>query len=141
MSYTHSWILNKTKKGGKVRQKMATFAQLAIDKSGVDICGGCGDGTAFIDDQLINFNGSINKEESSQNFRLVLDATEAGDNCITHGKPYDVVVKACLLYADELSIIKKWKFDGSFEGESYMDAVDLYTKVKKEMKLLLNSLV
>jgi len=123
MGYTNYWTPTKKITAGK-RKKMVDFTEKAIKLSGVKICGLDGTGKPRVATERIGFNGCEADGDEHESFILLADSEWAF--CKTARKPYDVVVKACLMYALELKIITDWSFDGDKSESEYLDGVKLY---------------
>lgn len=138
MGYTNYWtIADKTASLAK-RKQMAIFAKFAIDLSEVCIKGGDGTGKPELTEEHIwlNGNGEGEEEEDHETFGLAMTQPKQWDFCKTIRKPYDEVVKACLIYAKELGIIQGWDFDGEEDEEEYLVADKLKKEAERATELL-----
>ena len=123
MGYTNYWTpTNSFTK--KQRMAMVDFTEKAIKLSGVKICGLDGTGKPELTGKRIGFNGCEADGHDHESFILLAD--NDWNFCKTARKPYDVVVKACLLYGEEIGIIRDWAFDGDKSESEYLDGVKLY---------------
>jgi len=83
------------------------------------------DGEPLLNNEVIIFNGV--DEDGHESFRLVFG--NSGFNfCKTARKPYDVLVVACLIKAEELGLIEKFRSDG--DSADLKDGQVLYHDVE-----------
>ncbi len=134
MGYTHYFTLSKDTTETQI-EKMIAFTNKAIELFGADqIANGIGEeGTKpEVTKELINLNGL--EDDSHESFMLEFNSGE-WNFCKTARKPYDMVVVACLLYADEINVITEWSSDGDEEDHEYGKALKkLVTKTLKALK-------
>jgi len=76
------------------------------------------------------FNGV--DDNAHETFCLSFSGGGSWQFCKTAKKPYDVLVVACLVLAEELGIISEWSSDG--EKEKHEKGRDLLRKVKSKIK-------
>ncbi len=118
MGYTHYFTMNKKTTEEQIK-KMIAFTNTAIELFGADqIVGGMGDeGTKpEVTEEIINLNGK--EDNSHETFQLAFNSGEWGF-CKTNRKPYDMVVVACLIFAEQNNVIAKWSSDGDSEDHEY----------------------
>lgn len=103
MGYTHYWhfagkIAPKELKDGETRfanaVKLIKVLRKEVEKRGVELAGGLGDGEPKINNSLVWFNGK--DKDAHETFRISIEDGES-DFCKTNRKPYDVMVCLCLL--------------------------------------------
>jgi len=128
MGYTHYWTPNETLTSEQ-RKKMVDFTKEAIKLSGVTIKGGNGEGLPTVSKKSIRFNGNGDSGHSHETFCLLEKSDWWSDCCKTAMKPYDDVVVACLIYADEIDVIKEWSSDGSLIHGEFNRGLTLYSRV------------
>jgi len=126
MGYTNYWTPTNSITE-KQREAMVDFTEKAINLSGVKICGYEGTGEPEVTTERIAFNGCEADGHDHETF--VLLANREWNFCKTTRNPYDVVVKACLLYAKEIGLVSSWSFDGDKDESEYLDGVKLYDAV------------
>lgn len=116
---------------------MARFANEALKaiSDDIKICDWNGEGKPKFNTKNINFNGDGGHDLDHESFNLY--GTMGGFNfCKTARKPYDVLVKAILMYADELSMFSNsWSFDGEKTEIEYKEGEILYLKTLMSLGL------
>lgn len=136
MGYTNYWTMSKEKQSAKTRKKMKAFTKAAIELSEAKICGGGGRGKPEVLLKHIWLNGCEEYGEDHETFPFDMTRPGSSEFCKTARKPYDEVVKACLIYAKELGIIQSWRFDGDNEEEEYKVGAALKVAAEKMTELL-----
>jgi hypothetical protein len=131
MGYTNYFTTAEEVTSKETREKMAAFAKFAVDLSDVSIKGGKGTGEPSLQPWEIWLNGDEEKGEEHESFALDMMARNKREFCKTNRKPYDKVVKACLMYAKDLGIISSWSFDGDNNEEEYLVAEGLKKAAEK----------
>jgi hypothetical protein len=127
MGYTHYFTLSKNTTESQI-EKMIKFTNTAIELFGADlIANGMGEeGTKpEVAKERIYLNGI--EDDSHETFALEFNSGE-WQFCKTARKPYDTLVVACLLFADENNVIEKWSSDG--DNEDHQAGKFLFEKVK-----------
>ena len=122
MGYTHYFTLSKNTTKEQIK-KMIAFTNTAIKLFGDDqIVNGMGDeGTKpEVTEDIISLNGK--EDNSHETFQLSFNSGEWGF-CKTARKPYDMVVVACLIFAEQNNVIKEWSSDGDDEDHEYGKAL------------------
>lgn len=103
MGYSHYWqftgkIAPKELKDGEARfanaVKLIKVLRKEVEKRGVELAGGLGEGEPTINDSLVWLNGK--GKDAHETFRISIEDGE-WDFCKTDRKPYDVMVCLCLL--------------------------------------------
>ena len=115
MGYTHYFTMNKKTTEEQIK-KMIAFTNKAIELFGVDqIANGMSEeGTKpEVTEERIYLNGV--EDDGHETFALDFNSGEWGF-CKTAQKPYDMVVVACLIFAEQNNVIKEWSSDGDDEN-------------------------
>jgi hypothetical protein len=125
MGYTNYWTPDTDKPVPSDNRKfMMAFTKEAIRLSELKICGGDGFGEPSITEENIYFNGDASKGEDHETFALEM-RYGVWEFCKTNRKPYDALVKACLIMAKRLDILSVWSFDGDPDETEYQEALEL----------------
>lgn len=75
----------------------------------------------------------LNGKEDDSHDTFAIKRGEGGwDCCKTARKPYDAVVKAILIRAEELGVVSSWSFDGDKDEEEYIEGVELLEASKNK---------
>ena len=109
MGYSHYWTTKQSTENSAWDAFTVTVKQL-IDETLVTIKGGDGTGEATITDKLVMFNGDREKDEDFETFAIERDSG-TWDFCKTGHRPYDGVVVASLMVAENYGILT-WNSDG-----------------------------
>lgn len=122
MGYTHYWQKTKETKP-ETWTKFTEFVKKAIKlatKDYIKICDAMGEGNfPIVDESEVSFNGF--EEDSHESFYIRIEQTNGFNFCKTARRPYDAVVVACLIKAEELGVIDKWSSDGKDENGDFSD--------------------
>jgi hypothetical protein len=122
MGYSHYFTMSKNTTEDQIA-KMIKFANTAIELFGADqIANGMGDGGTKpqVEKEIIRLNGV--EEDSHETFLLPFNSGE-WEFCKTAQKPYDTLVVACLIFAEQNNVIKEWSSDGDSEDHEYGKAL------------------
>lgn len=111
MSYAHYWTRTDAELEPAIFERIGHNLKVLIAASPVKLCGGYGEeGTPpRITDEEIWFNGTGTKETGAyEDFVLARDPSQRFERCATAGmsgvpKPYDHMVKAALIVADNIA--------------------------------------
>lgn len=134
MGYTNYWEV-KHKLTKTQRKKMVDFTKKAVELTYVAIHDGHGLRKPIITTKEIYLNGYEKTNDEHETFELLCNLNgkeyhhSAFRFCKTARKPYDEVVKACLMAALKLKIISEWSFDGDDTEEEFLAGRKLYYKV------------
>lgn len=140
MGYTNYFTKNKKATASQWNQ-LIDDAKLIFEKAneqGIELTG-CGLGPVPIADKkkkMIFFNGTTENDLCHETFSLQKNQDSMWDFCKTARKPYDAVVKAILIRAEELGVVSKWSFDGDKDEEEYEDGVNLLISSLVDKKVL-----
>ena len=126
MGYTHYWTPSKKKTKNDTYKLFMNYFNCMLDIIPDEII--VGTSTR----QHLAFNG---KDENSHE-TIVLNFTGKGEwnFCKTACKPYDKLVVACLLLAEELGINESWSSDG--ELPDFEEGAMLLKAAKEKLKLV-----
>ena len=116
MGYTNYWNLEKT----EFSEEFLEGVKKIIEVSGIDLANGSGiEGTKpIVEKEVISLNGL--EPEDYETFYL---GGEKGFGfCKTARRPYDVVVKAILILAEQYGIVSDFSFDGDKTEIEYKNA-------------------
>lgn len=137
MGYTNYFNTEKTITAD-ARAKMVTFVNTAITLiPDIKICGWDGKGEPTITNKSIMFNGDEAEGLDHETFSLYGDG-KTFNFTKTACKPYDVLVKAVLMYATDLNMLSKeepWHFDGYKHESEYVKAQKLYLQTLHDVAL------
>lgn len=127
MGYTNYYKIKKQDNVKEFDELFLTCVNKAIELSGVPL-------EYEVNSKLIDINGV--GDDACENLYIVLKNTPfdygGGSFCKTNRCPYDVVVKAVLMLADDFGYLeRKLDFDGSKDDEEYKAGLDLFNRVKK----------
>lgn len=121
MGYTHYWE-------GMAEATPELLGQInaVIEKSGVKIAGGFGEGEPEVNEGRVWINGSVELDEDYETF--LLDFYDASWTfCKTAYRPYDAVVVAILILTADANPGFSWSSDGNAAdhaaGQALADAV------------------
>ena len=129
MGYTHYWTPNKDLTKDQ-RKAMVDFTRKAIKQSGVTIKGWDGTGRPTLSQKRISFNGDANIGDDHETFSMLVKSNWSF--CKTAHKPYDTVVVACLIKAEQLGIIKEWSSDGCLGDGDFNEGIELHSRVEEK---------
>jgi len=130
MGYSHYWTVAKDSSEVQI-QNMVKFTRKAIVIFGSDeIAGSMGDpGTVpVINNKDIAFNGV--GDLSHETFHIKFNSGKR-DFCKTRLKPYDALVVACLIYAEQIGIVERWGSDGDYND--HINGLNLYAVTMAKM--------
>lgn len=137
MGYTNYFNTKKTITAD-ARAKMVTFVNKAITLiPDIKICGWDGTGEPTITKESIMFNGDEAEGLDHETFSLYGDCGKFNFTK-TARKPYDILVKAVLMYATDLNMLSKkepWDFDGYKHESEYVEAQKLYLQTLHDIAL------
>ena len=142
MGYTHYWK-KKKETPDKTWKKFVEFCKIAAKQiegkktataggyysnDPVKIVGGNGqpDTSPIFDKELVSFNGS--GEMSHETLYIKRDEVSNFEFCKTAGKPYDVLVVACLVEAESLGVIDSWSSDG--DAQDHVQGIELRDSIR-----------
>lgn len=114
MGYTNYWNLEKTEFSEEFLEKVRKI----IEVSEIDLANGSGiEGTKpIVEKEVISLNGT--EPEDYETFYL---GGEKGFGfCKTARRPYDAVVKAILILAEQHGIVSGFSFDGDKTEQEYL---------------------
>jgi hypothetical protein len=121
MGYTHYWEGSFTDAEWKL---MRDSARKILELTDVPVQFDCDEpGDPVIDDEHIRFNG-VGDDDGHETFMLTKSG--AWTFCKTARKPYDEVVVAMLLAADDIAKDFSWSSDGS--GYDFAQGEALYAR-------------
>lgn len=125
MGYTNYWNLEKTEFPEEFLEGVKKIIDVA-NGSGIDLANGSGiEGTKpIVEKEVISLNGM--EPEDYETFYL---GGEKGFGfCKTARRPYDAVVKAILILAEQCGIVSGFSFDGNTTEQEYLTAKLLLKK-------------
>ena len=122
MGYTHYWNPANL----EIDEQLAAEAKAIVDASDVEIAGWDGEGEPEIGVGLVSLNGK--GDERCETFSLQRDTEWNFECCKTCRQPYDAVVGAILLAADERNPGMDVTSDGFWDEAEWIAARELFAK-------------
>ena len=132
MGYVNYWTPENVHE--KFSKDFIKYVKKIISESGVPIKNHMGNADAdpIITQKRIAFNGL---DDSGHEAFVLFPRGLSRSFCKTNRKPYDIVVKAILMLAEQCGYISNWRFDGEEDEQEYVDAKKLYDSVMLGMDL------
>jgi hypothetical protein len=128
MGYTHYWTQTRSFTPQEMR-RVVSAVQDIVKASGVAIAGWDGSGSPEFTVETIGFNGK--DDESCETFRINAEIEGNGwAFCKTRGRPYDVVVTACLTV---LAAKHGFKLGSDGDANDWEEGVKLASKALGEI--------